>query len=257
MTLWKINEKHINCMITEEEIREMGFELSELQTSKEKTDEFLNVILENGKKLFELDTEDGIKSFNATLLQNQTVFLSISCAGPDEEIDKSLDEISSDMITIKELTSQENIKRLKDLKGEQKAQEFGAFVAQLKKAFQKHNQPLEQIEVEFEKDEGEQKQKKSPYTYTIRFSSLDNAIEFCHYYPLSNQMRTSLFKHKEEFYLTADFEETCKQEELLNFTMRAEEFGGELELNPLLRTVIEEHGNCVIKQDAMASLKKV
>lgn len=256
MTLWKVNEKHLNCMITQEEIREMGFELSELQTSKEKTDEFLNAILENGKKLFELDTKEGIKSFNATLLQNKTVFLSISCAGPDEEIDKSLDEINSDMQMIKELTSEENIKRLKELTGEQKAQEFGAFVAQLKKAFQKHNKPMEQIEIEFQKEEPEE-EKQSPLAYNIKFPSLDHAIDFCHYYDGVKGIKSSLFKHDDEFYLTADFEKDSKENELTDFVLRAEEFGGEFNTNPFLRTVMEEHGSCIIAKDALGALKKI
>ncbi|MDO5294166.1 MAG: adaptor protein MecA [bacterium] len=252
MTLWKITEKHMNCMISEDEIIEMGFQLEGIKGDKEKASQFLSIILQNGKNLLGLDISEGVKNFNITYLQNNTVFLSISCEDPEKEIDHSLDEMSQDMEEIKKLTSTENIERLKGLHGEEKSREFGLFVEKLKETFQKHNQPLEQVDIQFDslKD-------KQPLSYNIQFDSLDSVIEFSHMYNNHTSLESSLFKEEDTYYLVTDFSKGCKQKELRDFVMTAEEFGGHLNQNPFLRSIMEEHGNCLVKKNAIASLGKI
>ena len=198
MTLWKVNEKHLNCVITQAEIREMGFELSQLQESKEQMSLFLGMILENGKKLFDLDTGQGIQRFQLTLMQNQSIFLSISCEGAEEEINHSLEQ-------------QEEV--------------------------------VEKKEVSF--------------LYNVKFPSLERAIEFCHYYPTDKQITSSLFKHRKEYYLTVDFNKEFSEVELTNFILRIGEFEGKFDTNPFLRSVMQEHGSCMIQSDAMNALKRI
>ncbi|MDO5521286.1 MAG: adaptor protein MecA [bacterium] len=252
MTLWKLTEKHMNCMISEDEIIEMGFQLEELKVDKEKTSQFLSVILQNGKNLLGLDISEGMKNFNATYLQNNTVFLSISCEDPEQEINHSLDEMLKDMEEIKKITSTENVERIKGLQGEEKSKEFGSLVEQLKEAFQKHNQPMEQVDIQFDtlKD-------KQPLSYNIQFDTLDSVIEFSHMYYDHKALESSLFKEADTYYLMTDFGKGCKQKELRDFVMTAEEFGGHVNKNPYLRSMMEEHGNCIVKKNAIESLGKI
>ncbi len=249
MTLWKINEKHMNCMVTEEEIKVMGYDLEELQTSQDKTREFLDALLENGKNLLELDISEGIKSFNATYLQNNTLFLSISCAEPEEEIDKSLDEIKEDMEEIFDMTSKDNIDRIKELKGEEKANEYSQFVEKLKTVFQNHNHPVEQVEVQFDS-----LRKNKQMSYNIKFDSLDSVIDFSHIFTPGKEFNSSLFKENDAYYLITDFEDENMADEANKFLLNAQEFGGQVESNPFLKSVMEEHGNCIVKDYALKRL---
>ena len=48
MTFWKITETKMNCLITQEEIEILGYSMEELMQNHERTKEFLNLLLEKG-----------------------------------------------------------------------------------------------------------------------------------------------------------------------------------------------------------------
>ena len=45
MTFWKVSDTRMNCLITEAEIAALGYSLEDLTQDRERTEEFLNLLL--------------------------------------------------------------------------------------------------------------------------------------------------------------------------------------------------------------------
>lgn len=103
MIIWKKGDKKVSCMIEPQEIQSMGFTLEELNQSKEKTEEFLSLILEQAKDAVGINTENGIQEYEASILPNKTMLLSISCDDEEDE-ESEKEELPTDyQITFQDL----------------------------------------------------------------------------------------------------------------------------------------------------------
>ena len=51
MTFWKVSDTRMNCLITEAEIAALGYSLEDLTQDRERTEEFLNLLLKKGKEV--------------------------------------------------------------------------------------------------------------------------------------------------------------------------------------------------------------
>lgn len=79
MTFWKLSDTRMNCLISHEELETLGYSIEDLTQDSEKTKEFLNLLLEKGKKTLGLHIENGIQSFYGAFLPDRSLLLSISC----------------------------------------------------------------------------------------------------------------------------------------------------------------------------------
>lgn len=79
MTFWKVSDTRMNCLITEAEIVALGYSLEDLTQDKERTEEFLNLLLKKGKEVLGLNTDSGIQGFYGAFLPDRSLMLSISC----------------------------------------------------------------------------------------------------------------------------------------------------------------------------------
>ena len=59
MTFWKVSDTRMNCLITEAEIAALGYSLEDLTQDRERTEEFLNLLLKKGKEVLGLNTASG------------------------------------------------------------------------------------------------------------------------------------------------------------------------------------------------------
>ena len=78
MTFWKVSDTRIGCRITMQEIKDMGFEFQELSKERQKTAEFLGRILESARDALKIELPDGVQSFTAQVLPDQSLLLVIS-----------------------------------------------------------------------------------------------------------------------------------------------------------------------------------
>ena len=61
MTFWKVSDTRMNCLITEAEIAALGYSLEDLTQDRERTEEFLNLLLKKGKEVLGLNTDNGFQ----------------------------------------------------------------------------------------------------------------------------------------------------------------------------------------------------
>lgn len=79
MTFWKIADNRISCLISKAEIEALGYTLTDITHNKERTEEFLNMILEKGEEALGVDMEGEIQGFAGTFLPDGSLLLLISC----------------------------------------------------------------------------------------------------------------------------------------------------------------------------------
>lgn len=79
MTLWKMSDTRITCMINQTEIEILGYTVEELARNDARTEEFLQVILQKGKEMLGLKTEYGVKAFHGVVLPDKSLLLTIVC----------------------------------------------------------------------------------------------------------------------------------------------------------------------------------
>ena len=86
MTFWRISDTRMNCLITQEEIETLGFQVDELTRNREKAVEFLNLLAKKGREVLKMETEEGVQSFYGAFLPDRSLLISISCGEIGEEI---------------------------------------------------------------------------------------------------------------------------------------------------------------------------
>ena len=96
MTFWKITDTRMNCLISNQEIRALGYNLTELSQNRERTQEFLDILVKKGKEVLGLNTENGVQSFYGAFLPDKSLLLSISCAIIEDELE-ALEEAEQNM----------------------------------------------------------------------------------------------------------------------------------------------------------------
>ncbi len=78
MEFSRIGEHAIKCVISEDEIQELGFTLDEIMSNGERTQEFMNHIFELAEEEFQIKFELGIKTVRAEFMPDHTLSLTFS-----------------------------------------------------------------------------------------------------------------------------------------------------------------------------------
>ena len=71
-------EHSIRCVITEEEIEELGYTVDEILTNSERTQEFMNEIFDLAEQEFDTKFDLGVKTVRADFLPVHTLALTFS-----------------------------------------------------------------------------------------------------------------------------------------------------------------------------------
>lgn len=237
----------------------MGYQLPELQRSQEKTQEFLNMLLEDARQFLDVDTANGVQNFVAAMLPDESVYLSISCADCNEEIDKNLDNVKDAIEKMNELTDEDNLSKIKNLKGKEKTEAYTNFMNELKNLFIGTEVPVEPVEVKLEETAAasQEEEQRLPLQFQTKFPDLNHVIEFCHTYGKSDGVQSQLIKKDGEYYLWADFNKEVSEKEIITFVALIEEFEGVINYGEGFTEFLREHGEMLLREDAMKHLMTV
>jgi len=78
MEFSRIGEHTIKCVISEEEIYDLGYTMDEIMSNGERTQEFMNQIFDMASEEFGTDFNSGIKTVRADFLVDHTLSLTFS-----------------------------------------------------------------------------------------------------------------------------------------------------------------------------------
>ncbi len=248
MYFWKIDEETIRCLVNEQEIDSMGYDIDELNKDDNAMEDFLNKIIDESLQYVDWNPEHGLQNYAARVLPADQLLVTISCTYPDELIDKDLEQIERISKALKRKVTQERIDEIYRLSGDEKQRAFDELAKDL------HAIYGGQIDEE-EKTESPSNKK---YFYMIDqiivFSSLEDVSRFCHMVPRSDILPATLYKVKESYELLVRMSACSTEKKAESFLSLARECGGMVRKAGLREAYLKEHGKVVIRGNAIEKL---
>ena len=102
MKFSKIGKHTIRCVISEQEIQDLGYTIEEIMSNGERTQEFMNQIFDMAEQSFETKFELGIKTVRADFMSDHTLALTFSeHPGSDEMMEHLKDIVNGDKMCLK------------------------------------------------------------------------------------------------------------------------------------------------------------
>ena len=98
MKFSRIGKHTIRCVISEEEITDLGYTLEEIMSNGERTQEFMNQIFDLAEQQFETKFELGIKTVRADFMSDHTLSLTFSEHPGSDEMMEHLKDIVSGLM---------------------------------------------------------------------------------------------------------------------------------------------------------------
>lgn len=225
MEFKRVSEHTIKCVISEEEILQMGYTVEDILQNGARTQQFMNQIFDRAEQEFETKFELGIKTVRADFLSNHTLSLTFS----DHPISGLAEQI-------------------KDLVGGLLNSVASEKLEELKRAANKAAM-----------DEKEQKNKKSandediPVIALFTFKSFDILCAYAKQVSSDIYPENSLYRYRDDYILMADLTD-CTEEEVLRLSMITDEYATDLSVGTARAAFICEHAKCILSENAIEQL---
>ena len=236
-TTKRVGENKIRCALTEDEIREMGFEIDEIIGNGEATQKFMRVVLKIVEEQENISLENISPMVKAELLSDHS--MAITFGGDSDLSFQQLMDAISDLVG--QMTP-EKMQEFRNLSKEERQGVLDAFLDQ-KKDTQEQRVAEEKQEKENKKKPSKQQKelKKRQMICALRFFDLDEA---------SRMGRACL---EGAYYLIMDFSK-FPRDEMRAFAFGAVEYdaGRISEIGQI--SYIREHGDCIVKKEALQTL---
>ena len=99
MKFSRIGKHTIRCVISEDEITDLGYTMEEIMSNGERTQEFMNEIFDLAEQRFETKFELGVKTVRADFLPDHTLSLTFSEHPGSEGMMEHLKDIVNGLLT--------------------------------------------------------------------------------------------------------------------------------------------------------------
>ena len=237
MKIERIGENKIRCALTEEEIRELGFDIDDIIGDSETTQQFMRVVLGLVEEQENISMENISPMVKAELLQNHSMAITFG-----EESALSFRELVD---TMSHIISQFDSDRQKGKNSD--AQE----IAEAEKDF-----PPQPKQDKNTKPHSNKKKKPEPMICALRFATLENMRSMCHVCFPGKVPKSSLYKLEEQYYLILDFTGFSK-DEMRPFAFGTVEYDEAHYSDMGQIAYIREHGKCIMKSEALEMLMQL
>lgn len=261
MTFWKVSDTRIGCRITMQEIKDMGFEFQELSKERQKTAEFLGRILESARDALKIELPDGVQSFTAQVLPDQSLLLVISCADINWEIDRNMEILENRIFAMNDIVESGKIDQVRSLEGQEKADAFNELMEEIEEILQSARDEEDEEEAAEFPGNGGVTVEVQPLAENIKepvcqvlFETLDDTISFCSALGEKAVPSSRLYKHNDRYYLFADFTGAEGEKAAAGFLNLAGEFGGDTAGKGVSEAFLKEHKRCMISSQAVEKL---
>ena len=232
MEIERLGENKIRCALSEEEIREMGYNIDEIIGNTEVTQEFMRAVVELVEEQGNISMQNISPVVKAELLQDHS--MAITFGGDSEMSFKNLVD-----------TVEEKQSAIDDFLEKYKA---------------KHSQDAKKTETE-DANGTEQKEDNEIFEtsvpFSLEFSSLDEMLRLIRLAPFTEKMPTSsLYKFQQKYYLVMDLIHFSR-EELRPFAFTIVEYNNCRYAEVGQIAFIKEHGKCVVENEALQTLMQL
>lgn len=219
MEFSRIGKHTIRCVISEDEISDLGFTLEEIMKNGERTQEFMNQIFDMAEQRFETKFEMGIKTVRADFMSDHTLSLTFSEYPGTEGVVEHLKDIVNGLLNSIPRQKWEEIQEQKQKNTTKSDDDLGVIV-------------------------------------TLVFDSLDILIRYSKMVTLSSYPPNTLYKYKNEYMLIVDFRD-MDEEQVKRMSAVTDEYAKDILVGNERKAHIVEHGEVILKECALEQLKEL
>lgn len=232
MTFSRLNEQVIRCTIPINEVEQMGYEVQELFNNKERATSFVKeVVAEAGASGMLM--KNGYQVVNQIGYDNNQVIMNIVDVSAEQQINYGIARLLSAYDIVRYL-GRERVENILYLSNPEKEEEFNNCIREINEALKGG--------------------RKNAAKYILKFSTLNQAEEFCA--NIESKGTGRLYKDKDNFYLYADL--TDIEESWINsFLLMAEEYCDDITEADMQGAYLEEHAQIIIKENPIEVLKNL
>lgn len=217
--------KHtIRCVITEEEIEELGYSIDDIISNSERTQEFMNCIFDMAEKEFQTKFETGIKTVRADILPNHTVSLTFSEHPGTEGMMEHIKDIVNGLLSTIPKQKWDEIKAIKN------------------NDTAKQDSAIEERELKI--------------IVLFLFEDLETLMRYAKQVRMNSLPFNQLYKFENEYFLMLDMTD-CEEEDVKRLSALTDEYATDIFVGAEKRAFIYEHGTAIIKEGAIEQLRLI
>ena len=218
MEFSRMGKHTIKCVITEEEIFDMGYTLDEIMSNGERTQEFMNNIFDLAEQEFQTKFDMGIKTVRADFLPDHTLSLTFSEHPAGNGMMEHLKDIVNGLL---------------------------------------NSIPSEKWEEISKRNEAEQNQDDPVKVIVLfKFKEMDTVIRFSKQVTLNELPENALYKYNNEFYLFMDLSD-CTEIQVMKLSMTTDEYANDIQVGPERKAFMDEHAEIILKENAIENLRQL
>ena len=222
-------KNRVRCVITEEEILELGYTIDEIISNGERTQEFMNRIFDMAEDELQIKFNNGLKTVRADLLPDHTLSLTFSEHPTSEGMLEHIKDIVNGLISSIPQQKWEEIKA-------KKAPGLTESLAQQK----------------IEESKGDELR----IIVLFAFEEMDVLMRFAKQVPFEHLPYNELYKFEDVYFLMADLS-TAEESDVKKLSALVDEYATDLFVGAEKRAFIYEHGKPIIKEKAIETLRLV
>ena len=215
----------IRCVISEEEIEELGYTIDDIISNGRRTQQFMNQIFDLAEQEFDTKFDLGIKSVRADILPDHTISLTFSEQPGTEGVMDHLKDIVNGLL---------------GSVSKQKWEELASVSAKENNTIPKKSEdgPAPRIVVLF------------------AFEELDILMRYAKQVKVENLPLNQLYKFDGIYFLMVDMTD-CKEEDVRKLSALTDEYAADIFVGAEKRAFIYEHGKVIIKEKAIEQLREI
>lgn len=226
MQFSRVGEHTIKCVITEDEIEELGFSLEEIMSNGSRTQEFMNQIFDMAEQEFETKFDFGVKTVRADFLPDHSLSLTFSEHPTAEGMMEHLKDI------VNGLLGSIPKEKLEEMKKAAKGEEIAS------KEVNNSSNINEGVSVQ------------------ICFEDFGNVVEYSKRVIIESEYESSLYKLDDKYYLVMDMSMVSDME-VKRLSPITDEYANDIYSGDDRRAFIEEHGEAILKENAVEYLREL
>ena len=218
MKFSRIGKHTIRCVISEEEITQLGYTLEEIMSNGDRTQEFMNEIFDMAEQRFETKFELGIKTVRADFMSDHTLSLTFSEHPGSGEMMEHLKDIVNGLINAIPQQKWEEIREARNQEEES-------------------DTPVRVI-------------------VTVVFDNLELLCRFARLITMEELPPGRLYKERDRYLLILDLSDTPEDSVKL-LSLLTDEYASDLYVGAERKAYLEEHAQAILTENALEILRQV
>lgn len=215
----------IRCVITEEEIEELGYTIDDIISNSVRTQEFMNRIFDMAERELDIKFDLGVKSVRADIMPDHTISLTFSEHPGTEGMMDHIKDIVNGILNTLPKQKWDEIKALKD--GGKTSEKEDCVVMEMPKII-----------------------------VLFAFEDLDVLMRYAKQVRMHPLPLNQLYKFDGIYFLMIDLTD-CEEEEVKRLSGLTDEYATDIFVGAEKRAFIYEHGTAILKERAIEQLREI